>query len=737
MTRASRVALTLALLLVGQSIGLPLVVALEEEQCESHGLKYNCVRQTAEEFDLQAKYDVGAPGAVNASTIPSPAVDWPTSFAPGIDVPGGVHVSGTMENLAFLMASAQSSAGMTTNDTPRWYNATGLQTLSTGAIHALQYSFRLNASQLMNGASEIYYRSPLQWNANYSAAYLDIVTLDAQGHENGLVAAARYMDSPAADDANDSLLANNRLYYHLSGAFVTGQIYTVNEYVVTKGSPPLALPELPVFMDEGQDVAGDGFHTTRLFPGHREERDFGYSTDPQAPFFELGWSLRAFVGMGAGGTVNIMFANSTVNKTKLLFENVRAPAHTNAGVQDANVLRLVIPLKTTQHILNSTITVYPYNSWADRQANAIAGGIGAISQVTIPDATGSIVTDVDLSSANWTGANATHWYRIIVELHLNSTTCPESNGAECTLVSYPTTAETLPDGTSNFHVQMQIGTPAAGNFVSRHVLVTQPWIDATEVHEASPTSADHTGSSDSGKTNWRTIIAGLLTGGIGIGLAVLAIVLVTAPISIPLMIITAGAAGVGAIVATSIGACELEKGARGMDLNACINPKFLEDLGKGIATLLAVTACGIALLPGIGVGARLAAGAACVASGAIVACDLITGQGLGECISDFVNAIGKVLRVVFAAVELVAQVLFFLLDHLKDILIFLFFAILLLSIPGLFKMGILAVLSLAYLFRFDIERPSNSPLYRRIFYRYIPIWSDVVERRLLHWNVHP
>jgi hypothetical protein len=58
--------------------------------CTSTMTTYNCVMSYEQTTHVEVGWGNGYGGNTSVNDVPAPGTDWPTSFAPGIDVPGGV-----------------------------------------------------------------------------------------------------------------------------------------------------------------------------------------------------------------------------------------------------------------------------------------------------------------------------------------------------------------------------------------------------------------------------------------------------------------------------------------------------------------------------------------------------------------------------------------------------------------------------------------------------------------------
>jgi hypothetical protein len=671
--RLSRaVALAFALFLSLQAIGIQTVAAAVVEECYSPELEkhigdgdYNCMTTEIIQQQARPEYDLGYTGATDPVNLTPPYHEWPKEFAPGVSVPGGVHVGASMEVHHILDPGNGMSANMSLSAQPKWADFNGMRTLTTGAIHALQYQFRPNSSDIMNGASEFYWRSPVKFDAaNLTAHYLNIVELNDDGTTKRLVAAARYMENRPTTDTTDALLSNERLYYRLSGLFHSDRVYTVNEYVVTReiGGAPLALSELHVYVSEGQDIGGDNLKITRLFPGHGTvERHYGATTKEGEQWFELGWGARFYIGMGAGGTVGLLSGNTTMPTQTLRARFVGAEASLDGnGAPNGNVVSVVIPLRMSKPT-TLTVSLTPFRSYAERVANVTGTQAATTRTYTTPEPiTGSFVHTFHFPDATWNGATGAHFYDVSVMFNLAGST--DCDLAQCTHLSYPMSEEQLPDGTTAWHI---VDMEGAG-LQSSHAVYAQPWVELNEGYD--PASSDPSADIDS-STNWASVLVGsaLLLGGILLAAVIIAI---TAPVSIPLLLVMPAVLVAGGVVAGGamfIGTAVIYGGSKGVSLSEMfLGAEGWDAVTKFAGTLVAATACGAMFVPGVSgwAGRKVGAGAGLsknlpafvgkAALGATCAAGLLLAGGGLEGLLDFVVDFVKVIQKAF---EMTGQVM--------------------------------------------------------------------------------
>jgi len=150
---------------------------------------------------------------------------------------------------------------------------------------------KLTPKDVMNGAQEIWYRSPLVWNDTdntYEKHYLNVYNSD-----NELVYASQEegyesLEPKFAYDGTEiDGVGGQRVYYKMNFNFRTEERYRFEEYVTVEDDNPINSVKL--YMARGQDVGLDGLTDTYVFKGTDHSR--------RIPI-ESSWSAVFTVGIG-------------------------------------------------------------------------------------------------------------------------------------------------------------------------------------------------------------------------------------------------------------------------------------------------------------------------------------------------------------------------------------------------------------------------------------------------------
>lgn len=691
--------------------------ALAAETCESHGLTYNCTTQTVQETQLRLPYDNGTFGTVAPENLTRIDQTWPSKLGLNDPIPSGVSVEATWETEVTVLASNNGTVAPNVSASATPYvldmNA-NLVPYQRPVVFALQWQARINSTVLMNGATNYYVRSPLVWmNGTFTGHVLNVI--DSQGR---VVAAHAYLPLDHSVRAlNDSLLEDRRLYYHDWGLFRSGETYTFNEYVTTSGSPVLPLSSLDLAVAPHQDIDGNNDGNLRVFPGSPVE-NFVKTLEP-------GYSFRFVYGTGPGGSMNLVTPTNGTMDFEIMSDKVLG----RGGASDTNGVDLLIPLRTSEPILG-VVYVDQFNNSGD--ANPVRSAFVPVS------GTGSVHEFVTFSNGFLPDpvlSNAPHYYRVTLHL-FNWNSSQDCGLSECRGITYPMTETENATGAVGHHVLKWGPSGCADNagrfsdtapdtdcIPTREVAVElSMWVEVYEQHvDQPPQEASQTDHSTLRLVIFATLVAGI----------VLIAVALVAPIAIPVIAaegleLTFGMVGVGLVGVSEAGGLILSDSS---DFHHA-----LEDGKK----LLAAGACTLALVSPFldeNLGAKVAIGLTAAAG-----CYALTDpNGVAAGVQDLLNLVVKLWEVVKAALEVVGQILGQMLTWINPIVVaiaLIFLLVFSIAGVGLVKWLLVAIYAAVAAVQ-GYERPSQYRKFRTAYQTYIPLWTELVERRLLHMEVRP
>jgi hypothetical protein len=320
-------------------------------------------------------------GEVNVSDNANVIVDtWTNDFIfPELGMPKGVCLGGVFEELWNIESSSNHSVSPT--QTARYLDLNYFGNMSfadkTNVLNVVMFYVNISPQFIMNGASQLWYRSPLAWdNTTYQGTqhYLNIydeddnlvyastdsdvslgygsfisripdpkILVDKSGNfSSSQMANMTGWYSPHTTTNNRSYY--NRSYFQLNMNFKTGERYRFEEYIKTQGN--VAINNVTLFMARSQDILGDNETTTYVF------WDTPYARNIPV---ECSWGLVATLGKGRVGSELLIISDEDYGG---IFDKPSLITHRFSGdqtVTNAASIKIIIPLRTSKP-LNITVS---------------------------------------------------------------------------------------------------------------------------------------------------------------------------------------------------------------------------------------------------------------------------------------------------------------------------------------------------------------------------------------------
>jgi len=346
-------------------------------------------------------------------------------------IPRGVCLGGVFEELWNIQSSKNS-----TNQPAMVYPTQTCQYLTTdydggnmsfatdtNCINVLMFYVNISPQFIMNGASQLWYRSPLSWdNHTYQGTqhYLNIYD-----NENNLVYASPNSDASGitgfysripdpkilvdrSGNFSASQMANmtqwyaphevrggrsywNRSYFQLNMNFKTGTRYRFEEYIKTQGNIPIN--NITLFMARQQDIAGDNETTTYIFWGTPYSRNIPV---------ECSWGLVASIGKGRAGSELLLQSNPSYGLLNhpVIITNI---FEGKTSIHNTKSIQIVLPIRTSMP-LNITVS---YRCWS---GTGMQSWVGVLSLVGV---TGTLVFTININDPDITQPN---YYQLMFEI---------------------------------------------------------------------------------------------------------------------------------------------------------------------------------------------------------------------------------------------------------------------------------------------------------------------------------
>ena len=313
--------------------------------------------------------------------------DWSYNFTyPGVP-PAGVKIAAYMDALAEVTPNDNMSVNPIYDS--YYYNFSITGTLGNvseyetydNTLPIIAFYVNLSPSDIMNGAQEMWYRSPLLWNSDeYNDEDHGLNIYDSDGV---LVYASIGfdLDDLSSDMVLEPKMRDNRTYFKLNMNFRTEERYRFIEYIRTTDNN--SINKIQLYLAHAQDIGQDGEVSTYFFPGTAHARKLN---------IECSWGLLCTIGIGRAGTEKLVQSPEGYNEYPEIQTNRMWGDLTKDDVDQAT---LILPLRTTDP-LNITVS---YNVWSGDNL------LCACDSVIINGVTGCLIftfnfTDPDNSEPN-------------------------------------------------------------------------------------------------------------------------------------------------------------------------------------------------------------------------------------------------------------------------------------------------------------------------------------------------
>lgn len=262
-------------------------------------------------------------------------------------------------------------------------------------INLLSFYMELTPEGLMNGASEIWYRSPLVWDTqHYKNYYLNIWEKNESGGSDTLVYATSqqyeshngiWVDGFSTIPISFIRYDNSsqyRIYQKLNMNFRTSTTYYFREYVETKDNIPLNT--FKCFILDYPYLGYPQENATYFF----QDSPYSYKITQSCS-----WSMVPIIGIGVSGIEIPVWSGTRFNAT---YFPVLTTSKVYGGTLELNVTsaQFIIPLRCTKEI-NVTVWV---KTWSGSTVSNWTGGLTF-------DCTGTIIVflpvdDLDITQPN-------------------------------------------------------------------------------------------------------------------------------------------------------------------------------------------------------------------------------------------------------------------------------------------------------------------------------------------------
>lgn len=217
-------------------------------------------------------------------------------------------------------------------------NFSGYDTVSD-VLNILRFYVNMSPKDTMNGAQEIWYRSPLVWDDtdnDYETHYLNIYD-----DSDNLVYASPNdtYSSPkpkyVVDNSSLDGVGGERVYYKLNMNFRSNTRYRFEEYVEIVDDNPVNSVKL--YMARGQDIGDDDETNTYAFVGSPYGRKIPA---------ESSWGMIFAVGLGRAGTEKLLFSNTSYGLS--FYPSIYTQRFSgDPDIDDTDNATFIFPIRTT------------------------------------------------------------------------------------------------------------------------------------------------------------------------------------------------------------------------------------------------------------------------------------------------------------------------------------------------------------------------------------------------------
>lgn len=277
-------------------------------------------------------------------------------------------------------------------------------------VPLLRYYVEFSEEDIMNGAQEMWYRSPIKWDNESFGKHVTGTYGDRTDYFYHWFLNIYDEDDTLVFAATAPEIYNDRLYTKMIFPFRSNKEYRFEEYVQTIDENPLT--EFTMFFAEQQDLASDDNIDTYIYPGTDEARKFAG--------IEPSWAIIFVTGIGRVGTEKLLSGTDYYDEDNV-YQIITQSVTGVSTINDVMTVNVTIPFRTTTPLnvsLNLTISDGAGSTWSS--------GFKAIYGVT-----GTIRYTFDIDGNDPTPAAGSNEYWL--EMRIYNLT----SGDYCTYVMYP------------------------------------------------------------------------------------------------------------------------------------------------------------------------------------------------------------------------------------------------------------------------------------------------------------
>jgi hypothetical protein len=350
---------------------------------------------TSEEL-VRIQYEDGSYGNIPINTTDYVFDDWAEYYS--VDDSGteiynesinkGVQFGAFFENEANVVPTEGDSVAQNyTMYEQSVFPPDGFSHIEVTAIPLTQHYVEINSNKIMNGAQEIWYRSPIKWSSDYEVYRINIYNTESDELVYVGETGRAYGNIQARDIG---FVEDDRIYIKLNFKFYSDVKYRIVEGVETVDDNPIS--SVDIYFANNQDIGDDGEMNSYVFPGTSLSRKF--------EDLELSWSMCATVGIGQAGTEKMIELSKLTAAPSRRVEIVSQYIY--GSVDDVDYINITVPFRFSK-ATNITVVVMTYGD------NSDTGSAEVTVDMEFYNVTGTLKATIPIDDSD---AGETNAYRI-------------------------------------------------------------------------------------------------------------------------------------------------------------------------------------------------------------------------------------------------------------------------------------------------------------------------------------
>lgn len=339
-------------------------------------------------------------GEVNITKSDRVVESWSDSFAYPSPRDYGVEIGGPYESLYEVSINAVDPGSSVSPLYPCYVvssvNSSLNYTVKTNTINMVSFYMNLDPTGLMNGASEIWYRSAIVWDSTlFKNYYLNII--DDSGNLVYASTDGNIVSTPSPYVVKDNS-GYERIYQKMNIDFRTNTRYIFKEYIETNDDIPIN--KFKCFFLDFTDLGNDNETDTYVFQGSPYSNKIAR---------ECSWSMVPIIGIGASGIEIPIWSETAFNNT-FYPEILTSKIIGGSGTLNVTHASFIVPCRVSS-LTNVTIFAKTWSGglespWVQGITFDTAGTLIFTTPISDPDNASSNVYQLKIRINNLNATNA-------------------------------------------------------------------------------------------------------------------------------------------------------------------------------------------------------------------------------------------------------------------------------------------------------------------------------------------